>query len=422
MTLSPFKLRPAQLNLNLNLNLTSKLKARVHLELADVSELKKLRKISLLALRRRFSACCQLRGGFLPADLASAVQHETQSAAMYAAESCLWVLSIQGKYEPWRKALLEHWSQISVAKRWTALTPSKVGPPRMLTAQQAQSQHQSRAEKVFGVLEAAAFQMHLDPQQAWSVNCGRSVGKVLGWLPLLSRIGAIRHKEKVSRHKRRGLKTLALGVNSMLYVWLPDGLPVVLGNLALLCQAGDLLQWHLRHPLRTCQQWLQSFKLAESQLHELGAPGLTKTSDYVLPWTFRSMALAKMRKAKVLRLTAVDGVTATQLGQMFPDQSEWLPKLVSHLRHCQWRAKNKGSVISVMDLLKHMSYKGPVELFSMDLCLCGDADLACYTSEYLKANLNAILEVSRQYHQETGLWPHQAVAVQQFQALQARPG
>ena len=179
--------------------------------------------------------------------------------------------------------------------------------------------------------------MHDADQAPWIQNCGRNVSKVLGWLPLLDRLGAIKHRERISVQKRKGLKELTFGALHGLYVWLPDGPAPVLAALALLCEAGDILQEALRCPPRTCSQWLEKYDAAVELLFPLGAPGLTKGATYVLPWTFRSMAVARMEAAKITRLAGAESVTLDELGRMFPDQKGLLPAMAAHMRHLRYQ-------------------------------------------------------------------------------------
>jgi hypothetical protein len=46
---------------------------------------------------------------FVPGDLESAIAHRSKSAAMFKAEPALEVLSVQGKYGPWKDKLLAAW-------------------------------------------------------------------------------------------------------------------------------------------------------------------------------------------------------------------------------------------------------------------------------------------------------------------------
>ena len=352
-------------------------------------------KVSVATMKQRFEHCVHQRGRHLPGDLESAVRHQAMSSRMFSAEPGLEVLSIQGKYEPWRAALLKEWSS-----RQRRRAVEKASPAQ-------------RATSVLPVLEAAAFQMDNDPQGPWVINCGRGVSKVLGWLPLLSRLGAVKHLESVPASKRKGLRVLTLGALKGQYVWLPDGADCVLAALSLICQAGDILQEQLLIPPGTCQDWLAAFKGAEEALIALAAPGLTRTSPYVLPWTFRSMAVARMRHAGIEGLKGGASLSAADLESMFPDQADWLQRIQRHVRLVAWRNGGSASTsdITVAKLMRFMQYKGPVELFSMDLCLAGDPALAAYPPKYLSKHRTELQSTSAQYYSQHSIWPHMAVAL-----------
>ena len=364
-----------------------------HLGLDELQEIKKSKAVSVLALRKRFLHAVRLRGDHLPGDLEIAVEHQARAKCMFQAESALEVLSVQGKYGPWKDALLEHWQK------------SQTGRRRRISLEGGFSESvQLRAARVLPVLTAAAFQMDGDPQEAWVANCGRQVSKVLGWLALLSRLGAIKHLRGT---EGRGKKCLLLGAAQQQYVWMPDGQAPVLDALAKICRAGDVLQASLQTAPRTCTVWLEALRQVESQLKTIAAPGLSATSPYVLPWTFRTMAVARMRHHGVARLGGASKVTVKDLTEMFPDQCDWLMALHNHFR----RSEEHGA-ISAQRLLDLMEYKGPIELFTMDLCLAGDAGLQPYTAALLKGEADKMQAAAEAYFLQHGLWPHLAVVLQ----------
>jgi len=368
-----------------------------HLKYDSLEDVKKEVKVSVLALKGRFPCCVAIRGDHLPGDLEAAIRHQTTSAKMFADEAGLELISVQGKYEPWKAALLQAWRNQVVQ-----------------TQRPGRKDYAARAARILPALTEASFLMHADPQQEWAANCGRGVSKVLGWLPLLSRLGAIKHSCDVAATTGRRSKRLRLGALQGEYVWMPEGPEVVLSALAKLCQAADILQAGLAKPPTTSHQWLQSYTQTYEELLAVGAPGLTKTSPYVLPWTFRSMAVARMRAQGINRLSLTSGFSVADLMASFPDQNEWLPRLIEHLRVQAWH-QGRGSArseVSVRDLLQMLRYKGPLELFTMDLCLAGDPALASYSPAYLKQQEAQLRQAACRYSAQTGQWPHMAVALE----------
>lgn len=355
-------------------------------------------------LKARLPMCVAQRSGHLPGDLENAVFHQTASRLMFEAEPGLEVLSVQGKYGPWRDALLQAWqssngSRQAVSRSCRAVKLSKL------------SSHQ-RALNILPIIQKAALQMHNSDQEAWIRNCGRNVSKVLGWLPLLDRIGAIKHRDLVPKVHRAGLKQLTFGALQGDYLWLPNGTAPVLAAVALLCEAGDILRKVLHPPPRTCSGWLQKYKDAVAALTPLGAPGLTKTATYVMPWTFRSMAVARMETAKISRLAGVNSVTLTDLGQMFPDQKFLLPSLAEHFRYVRYTSGDGAQrSVPLAEVLSFMDYKAPVQFFTMDLCNAADKGFAVYSADYIQQVQTEMGEVSAAYYAEHGIWPHTAVAL-----------
>ena len=115
-----------------------------------------------------------MRDGKLPADLLSAIQHQKTSHAMYTSEPGLEMISLQGKYDPFRTALFGAWqSSCSAVKKKGAASLEQ------------------RAEVMLNILEKTLDQLSEVPMQEWHDNCGRNVSHVLGWLPLLARLDVL---------------------------------------------------------------------------------------------------------------------------------------------------------------------------------------------------------------------------------------
>ena len=185
----------------------------------------------------------------LPGDLEAGIRHQKLSSVMYRWEPGLELISIQGKYDSFRTKLLKAWHhQVPKACRGR-------GPPAYLS-------YLDRGKRMFPILEAAVQDMHVDQEGVWSENCGRGVGRVLGWLPLLSRLNALKHGKPGPKGSHKG--ALHLGANSEVYTWLPEGAAAVHAKLALMAEAGDALQASLASLPATADKWVASYKEFEA--------------------------------------------------------------------------------------------------------------------------------------------------------------
>jgi len=289
-----------------------------------------------VVLRFRATRIYWAPGVFIPPDLEAAVQHQTVSKAMYNAEAAYEILSVQGKYGPWKHALF---------KAWTANgRPSSRGLPP-----------QARADNVVAVLRSACEFMHGHNLTAWVQHCGRGVTHHSGFVPMLLRMQVIRRAASGPLHL--GLSKYAFTCRRSVQV------SRCLQGLLLAC---DKLRGVLASPPRTCQQWRRLYGEYCAVLRDAGVPrmGLSPSAKYLLPWTFRVQCIARMRAAGIQHLRA--GKTPPSLEEfadMFPDQGSWVTKLAKLLPEGQR---------TVSRLTQTLEYTGPLELFTMYLCFSQD--------------------------------------------------
>ena len=226
-----------------------------YLELDDVTGIKKS-KVSLCSMLKILPSVIAHYKSKVPGDLESGTRHQKESAAMYAWEPGLEIISVQGKYDTFRRKLLSAWTDLKDVSRSSAV----------------QLSFEDRGKRMLPILERATHAMDWDVEGVWSQNCGRGVGRVLGWLPLLSRTGAIAHIKQTGKEKAAQLsssaakrpKALHLGANSEQHTWLPYGDGLVQGNPALLAHAGDIMSQSLKTGPATGAQWMQCIKKVET--------------------------------------------------------------------------------------------------------------------------------------------------------------
>ena len=210
----------------------------------DAEELKCQQKATLLHVRQLLPQVYALRDGHLPGDVEATIEHATVSKPMFQAEPGTEILSLLGKYKPWKDALFSSWKADHRGRRGCAAV--------------WQFDHAARAQAMLPVLVAALHCMDGDPQQVWSDNCGRKVGRILGWLPMCSRLKLLKHDKDCTESQRRGKALLHLGAHGLPYRLLPHGEGLVLVELAKIAKAGDIFTSACRHhheqPCNGCQR------------------------------------------------------------------------------------------------------------------------------------------------------------------------
>ena len=112
------------------------------------------------------------------------------------------------------------------------------------------------------------------------------------------------------------------------------------------------------------------------------------------------MAIARMRHSGIQSLKGAGDISPTQLARMFPDQSDWIPRIWNHLRKMQLASSPAGQQFSskkrkagqlasnpagtparkqmkttVHSIVELLNYSGPLELLAMECCFAGDAAL-----------------------------------------------
>ena len=158
-----------------------------------------------------------------------------------------------------------------------------------------------------------------------------------------------------------------------------------------------------------------TYQISTQAAQKINAPGLTKTSEYVLPWTFRTAALSRLRAARVKEVTGWGNLSVSQLAAAFPDQGKWLKKLEAHVRCRRYEKGKKCETrferVTVDTLVRFLKFKLPVELFSMCLCFSGDSQMLQCSASTLAALSNDVQVKSQEYDAEHGQWPHLVVAM-----------
>jgi hypothetical protein len=421
------------------------------------------------ASAERFQVWMLCLKGTCQCDLNSAVVSQLLHRNMFKEDPLLELLSLMGKYGPWRDALYSAWKE-NVRLQGSRSTPESRSQRALKLIHLAlETLNNSRVQESGGS----------NSLKVWIDNCGRGVQHVLGFLPLLgtTHLGILRHATKkdaeaskksssqtahpkVKPTKESSAKLLHLGCADGTYVCLPAVQQQrSLHELGKLAQAADAISAILAHPPRTCKEWLGAFQTTQGKVFPLNATGLTAQSTYTWPWLFRTWAIARMRHHKIERLTGINKISFAQFRSMFPDQMSWLHRLK---RACQNKAAQeksrtkmsiKGSgaqkrskvqkssvqprmpgarakktslgaqgtkrprvrkyeMWSISRLMLQLKYRGPPELLTMYTCLIADRALLKYSSALVMENKGKLVLAGKEYLSLHGIHPHPAVLAQ----------
>ena len=152
-------------------------------------QLTDLRKVSVeavpaKALLLKYQALRPLYDHRHPGDIESAIAEQSLSRDMFVAEPALELLSLLGKYGPWRRNLHMAWRklQLQSQSQWGKAVDRRIS--RQAIAQQPQEAlvgSRSRAQLLLPVLLEAIKLCHECPMAEWTSNCGAGVSHVLGF-------------------------------------------------------------------------------------------------------------------------------------------------------------------------------------------------------------------------------------------------
>lgn len=348
-------------------------------------------------VKQRMAVLEPLYGQLLPLDLEDAVGRATTSARMYRAEPTLQLICLQGKYGPFRAALLEAWKTLQ-AKPGAQRSRRPTKESRSPGVKKDEGMLKDRAARVFQVLVLATRRCCGQPMAEWVRNCG-NLSHVSGFIPLLTRLGMVTHGQG-------GRQAVRLGANGLPYS-LPTGPKQIAAAQELISryvQAADAFAEVLQTPPRTCSEWLDKLQVLNRRLEPIKAPGLAPSCTYTLPWTFRAWAISSMRKDGIQSLRGAATCTLSTFQDMFPDQKDVLGKLRRswNVRRCQ---QGQATLQTAKDLMDELAYKGPPELLTCRLCLASAADLGAIPGSVFRAHAPGLKKLMQEYRALHQVWP-----------------
>ena len=105
---------------------------------------------------------------------------------------------------------------------------------------------------------------------------------------------------------------------------------------------------------------------------------MKNNNSYAFKWTFRSFSFAEMRNAGVKALQYDPSTPLHVVKTAFPDQLNWLGESLT---------------LSIGEVMSDWGYHGPLEMFSVMLCVLGDAVIQDLDEARLQALRSRILQI-----------------------------
>lgn len=208
--------------------------------------------------------------------------------------------------------------------------------------------------------------------------------------------------------RRAFCKLLTLGEGSKVYELITDAANIeLMGGVA---AAADIMKSALDPPPHTLEEWASKVDEVTAGLSrlcgDLGVskiPRLNHKGGYSLIWTFRSMALIRMKSGRCgapWMLALQGGESLNLLQRCFPDQSNWLRRLVPK--------QNR----TLKGLLMQLDFEGePLEFLTMWQCLLLDSELRALNVEWISANKSKLQSVAAHFRTVHKFWPHPVICV-----------
>ena len=307
----------------------------------------------------------------------------------------LHLLSLMGKYGPWKVALATSWKRVVKLTSTTSTCPrsyskSSQSPLSLLSGVSLRSLQyapgwQMTEDDLLAlarVLQSAALLTQEQKLDAWILNVGRNNAFYSGWRQLMTRYYGLMSVNALGNLvpiKKPGLEKLRAAQDA---------------GIALVKSAV---------PKTLCEYKAMSCQLVRA-LRDLNPPGLSKAGNYTIPWVVRSHALAEMRAWGIERCENTDDMSVKDFSGMFPDVVHWVDKF----------SKQLGGVSTVEALFDGLSYTHPPEVFSMFCCVFGEAAALATSVEFLTTHYQALRALRKTMSEVSGVLPVPAVLLAEF--------
>ena len=349
--------------------------------------------------------------GWVPADLASAVETRATSGEMQLQAPAIYVASLFGKEHAWRTALATVWAHLPVAERLQI---------SMLGARDPGAR--ARAARIVHGVFAVSFGLwagwsvprlghmswpvdtarELEPPTAerqreataehawWNTHVNKNVQNHLGLCPWGLRIGVL------SKGGKSG-SLLIKTEDGQYYSICPFDAHKHPDRISNLHCMGLVLNT-LPVP-QTSSEWIDAVRKAHR-----GAVHFNITaSPYHWPWLVRLYLIVEMRHRGITRLRVnqdwgwEETAEATQ-----PDQCKWIQYWMTTV------ASN-----SIKKLMNVLAYREPLELLSCFACIFGDNSIMCVTEADVTKSTDRIRRIRRRCRKESGRESHPAYVIKE---------
>ena len=350
---------------------------------------------------------------WLPADVTGAVDMRQQNPDFAWSSGILYHIALRGKETKFRELMVQVWSRLP-----------KDDQACLQGLGSVRSTENDRAAKLIHAIccEVASRMQGRSAAERnwWTLNIHRMVGHHSGWLPLLQQLNVIRKtpacKNMKDVRKKPASKRIMEGKQVKKSIKKPmkksmkksmqkakkakaDGKATrtrsssVFGTVRLdyavkkprkMLNYGGVFQYQLvpfSPKLHTCgfvrlahllrilraepipgnlQSWVDTIRSVQTQAARLA---LSNTDSYSFMWIVRLHLVVELMAAK-RRLQFPMSFPLWTFKSAFPDQCQWVTTI-----------RRKKSLRNVGQLMRLLQYKRPIELLTMDLCICGDPDL-----------------------------------------------
>lgn len=343
----------------------------------------------------RFKMLLGLFKGWVPADIATAVDFRSKAPLMAASAPGIYIAALLGKEGRWKQCVLEAWELTPVQQRHKVAGIESMDKNLCAAAGKIMHDILSRSMVAWSgqgltTEEKAEARKYHD---FWNLHVNRNVCHHHSLIPFAFNFGLI---EKAREKARRNTVVMSNKEGT--------GYSLVSYSAAkhthLMCKLQKLGRSTqcVRVPT-TSTQWLASFKDAMDCAKRLKLPG----EGYHWEWLTRTVLLAEMRNSKVKGLTLdIDWGVDEVVAAMLPDQSEWIPL---------WMQKCTRD--SLRQLLRKLNYCEPLEMLSCLACVLNDSSLTSVPIEKLERNSALIMKCRRAVIQEYGFEGHPTLIIKQ---------
>lgn len=331
----------------------------------------------------RFRALAAVFQGWVPADIASAVQMrgEREAECMVGLAPGIFVGALLGKEDRWRRCVLDVWTRLPECQRL-----QMVGFET--TNQTKQNEAASVMYHVFrDSLVAYAETARDGEREFWSLHVNRNVQHHHSLIPWAINYNLLKKQVKCANPVlcNQAHRFRLVDFNAKVHA----------APMLKLHRLGRSTQCN-KIPA-TCAEWLSEFTAASARANQFKL----SNKGYHWHWLVRTRLLVEMRNAGIDCLCVSADLDSNQVVQaMLPDQSHWLQL---------WM---KSTNNSLKKLMKVLDFKEPLEMLSCFACVLGDTSLNNASIDQITKSCTRIREARKTMVSSWGFEGNPALIVQ----------